>query len=96
VAQTASGMLAAKLPNLRLKLPRPGFGPGLKPLGQMRERRAARRPTCSCAAFSGANGAGRAPRGFGTWALAAQLKHRSVRRSQTSSRVRYERRANVG
>jgi hypothetical protein len=32
VAHGASGMLAAKLPNSRLKLSRPDFGPGLKPL----------------------------------------------------------------
>ena len=42
---------------------------------------AARRLTSSRAAERGANVAGRAPRGFGTWALALQLSVRDVRRT---------------
>jgi hypothetical protein len=74
-------------PNFTLKPLRPGFGPGLKPLGRTeparrhagcRSRVAVQRYTRQPACRSG----------FGTWALAAQLSVCAVRRTRSSTRER--------
>ena len=66
-------VIVCRLPNSTLKLAAPGSGPAAEPPTAVAIRTAARRLTSSRAAERGANVAGRAPRGFGTWALALQL-----------------------
>lgn len=72
------------VPNYALKLSRPGFGSGLKPLTSSSMWPAARRPTFLSRRCPRRERGGRRDRaGFGTWALAAQLSGWAVRPSQT-------------
>src|SRR4028118_153903 len=64
-------------PNKSLQLSAPGFGPGLKPLVHTNSD-GGTPPAILSRRCRGANVAGRAPRGFGTWALAPQLSDHGV------------------
>jgi hypothetical protein len=66
---------------------RPGFGPGLKPLG----RTPASRRHAGCKAAALVEETAQQPprrRGIGTWALAAQLRFHAVRRTLQPTAIR--------